>query len=95
MRGPGAEHVVLVVADVFTITGRGTVVTGAIGSGGLHNGDEVEIVRDGRVVARARALVDLVCSRTADPSAIALVLPGVGRDEVWPGDTIRRRSAVP
>ena len=32
------------VEDVFTITGRGTVVTGAIGQGVIHVGDKVEIV---------------------------------------------------
>src|SRR3712207_5076461 len=32
------------IEDVFTITGRGTVVTGKIEQGVLHTGDEVEIV---------------------------------------------------
>jgi len=32
------------IEDVFTITGRGTVVTGRIEQGAVHTGDEVEIV---------------------------------------------------
>src|SRR5246127_3182661 len=32
------------VEDVFSITGRGTVVTGRIGRGVIHTGDEVEII---------------------------------------------------
>jgi elongation factor Tu len=32
------------VEDIFTITGRGTVVTGRIERGAVHVGDEVEIV---------------------------------------------------
>jgi elongation factor Tu len=32
------------IEDVFTITGRGTVVTGRIESGVVHTGDEIEIV---------------------------------------------------
>src|SRR6476660_5956410 len=32
------------IEDVFTITGRGTVVTGKVEQGMLHTGDEVEIV---------------------------------------------------
>jgi elongation factor Tu len=32
------------IEDVFTITGRGTVVTGAIGQGRVHVGDKVELV---------------------------------------------------
>jgi elongation factor Tu len=32
------------IEDVFTITGRGTVVTGRIEQGAVHTGDEIEIV---------------------------------------------------
>src|SRR3712207_60902 len=32
------------IEDVFTITGRGTVVTGKVEQGVIHTGDEVEIV---------------------------------------------------
>ena len=32
------------IEDVFTITGRGTVVTGKVEQGIVHTGDEIEIV---------------------------------------------------
>jgi len=32
------------IEDVFTITGRGTVVTGAIGQGTVHVGDKMQLV---------------------------------------------------
>ena len=32
------------IEDVFTITGRGTVVTGKVEQGKVHTGDEIEIV---------------------------------------------------
>ena len=32
------------IEDVFTITGRGTVVTGKVEQGVMHTGDEIEIV---------------------------------------------------
>ena len=32
------------IEDVFTITGRGTVVTGKVEQGMVHTGDEMEIV---------------------------------------------------
>ena len=32
------------IEDVFSITGRGTVVTGKVEQGQVHTGDEVEIV---------------------------------------------------
>ena len=32
------------IEDVFTITGRGTVVTGKVEQGIIHTGDEIEIV---------------------------------------------------
>jgi elongation factor Tu len=34
----------MAIEDVFTITGRGTVVTGRIEQGVLHTGDEVEVI---------------------------------------------------
>ena len=32
------------IEDVFSITGRGTVVTGKVEQGVIHTGDEIEIV---------------------------------------------------
>ena len=32
------------IEDVFTITGRGTVVTGKVEQGRVHTGDDLEIV---------------------------------------------------
>ena len=32
------------IEDVFSITGRGTVVTGKVEQGVIHTGDEIEII---------------------------------------------------
>src|SRR4026208_1877239 len=45
--GPGREldkPFLMPIEDVFSITGRGTVVTGKVEQGRVHTGDEVEIV---------------------------------------------------
>jgi elongation factor Tu len=38
------KHFLMPIEDVFTITGRGTVVTGKVEQGRIHTNDEVEIV---------------------------------------------------
>ena len=42
------------IEDVFSITGRGTVVTGRIEQGVVHTGDEIEIVWASRTRRRRR-----------------------------------------
>src|SRR5262249_62316898 len=42
--GCGEKPVLMPIEDVFTITGRGTVVTGKVEQGVVHVGDEIEIV---------------------------------------------------
>lgn len=42
----GGETLLMPIEDVFTITGRGTVVTGRISRGAVRPGDPVELVRD-------------------------------------------------
>jgi len=96
--GPGvvAEPFSLVVEDVFTITGRGTVVTGTVATGTVHRGDAVEIVRDGVPVMKAtvsgvesfRKQVDVA---TAGAN-VGLLLKGVSRDQLVRDDLIRATS---
>jgi elongation factor Tu len=83
------------VEDVFTITGRGTVVTGAISQGKVHVGDKVEIVgiadtRETTVtgVEMFRKLLDE--GQAGDN--VGLLLRGIERKDVergmviaWPG----------
>jgi len=86
----------LVVEDVFSITGRGTVVTGTVATGTVHRGDTVEVVRDGAVVATTvvqgietfRKQVDTA----AAGAAVGLLLKDVTRDQVTRDDVVRAAS---
>jgi translation elongation factor EF-Tu-like GTPase len=82
----------LTVEDVFSISGRGTVVTGRVESGQLATGQRVEVVRAGAVVAttyvtgieKFRAKVE-----TATLGENVGLLVGLPRDQVQQGDLLQ------
>jgi elongation factor Tu len=86
------------VEDVFTITGRGTVVTGAISQGIVHVGDKVEIVglrhevKDTTVtgVEMFRKLLDE--GQAGDN--VGLLLRGVDRTEVERGMVVAKPKSI-
>lgn len=93
-----AEDFVLTVDDVFTITGRGTVVTGRIESGVLRTGETVEIWDGGRLVATTRAAVEIICSRRAEPvnadlGSIALLFGDIDKKLLSGGQVIRKPAS--
>jgi elongation factor Tu len=88
-----SEAFTLAVEDVFTITGRGTVVTGTIATGTVHRGDTVEIVHDGVPVATTavhgiETLHKQVDTATAGAS-VGLLLKAVAHDQVSRDDVVR------
>ena len=95
----------LPIEDVFSITGRGTVVTGRIEQGIVHTGDEVEIIgiRDTQksVVTGVEMFRKILDEGQAGDNVGAL-LRGTAKDEVervrfWrsPGRSHRTRSSRP
>jgi elongation factor Tu len=85
------------VEDVFTITGRGTVVTGAISQGVIHTGDKVEIVgiRETREttctgVEMFRKLMDE--GQAGDN--VGLLLRGIDREDVERGMVIAKPKSI-
>ncbi len=85
------------VEDVFTITGRGTVVTGAISQGVVHVGDKVEIVgiretRDTTCtgVEMFRKLMDE--GQAGDN--VGLLLRGIDREDVERGMVIAKPKSI-
>jgi elongation factor Tu len=82
------------VEDTFTITGRGTVVSGRVDRGSLKAGDEIEIVGNtGDAEARKCVVTGVQAFRKDIPAAdaglnVGLLLRGVGRDEVVRGQVI-------
>jgi elongation factor Tu len=85
------------VEDVFTISGRGTVVTGRVERGVIRVGDEVEVVG-------IRPTLKTVCTgvemfrKTLDQGQagdnIGVLLRGVKREEVERGQVVSRPGAI-
>jgi elongation factor Tu len=85
------------IEDVFSISGRGTVVTGRVETGIVNVGDEVEIVgiRDTQKttvtgVEMFRKLLD----RGEAGDNIGALIRGVGRDEVERGQVLAKPGSV-
>ncbi len=84
----------MTISDVFSIKGRGTVVTGTIEAGSVDTGDAVRLTRaDGSTrdvkidgIEAFRKVLD-----TASAGAIVgLLVRGLGRDDVAGGDVLTR-----
>jgi elongation factor Tu len=85
------------IEDVFTITGRGTVVTGKVEQGIIHTGDEIEIVglRDTQKttctgVEMFRKLLDE--GQAGDN--IGALLRGTGKDDVERGQVLCKPGSI-
>jgi elongation factor Tu len=89
------------IEDVFTIEGRGTVVTGRVDRGVLPKGGTVEIVGlvDADEKPRAVVVTGIQSFHKDRPAAragenVGLLLRGVGRDEVVRGQVISVPNAI-
>lgn len=85
------------VEDVFSISGRGTVVTGRIERGSVAVGDEVEIVgiRDTRrTVCTGVEMFRKLLDRGEAGDNVGLLLRGLGRDDVERGQVLCAPGSV-
>ena len=85
------------VEDVFTITGRGTVVTGAISQGKIKVGDKVEIVgiRDTRdSVCTGVEMFRKMMDEGQAGDNVGLLLRGIDRDDVERGMVIAKPGSI-
>lgn len=82
----------LLIDDVFSITGRGTVVTGRIESGSFHLGESVRITRTSGEVINTTIMAIEAFRKKLDVAAagdnVGLLLRNVERDQVGRGDRI-------
>ena len=88
---PGSDFR-LVVEDVFSIRGRGTVVTGTVASGSVAKGQAVTLTRTdgtrrGSEVTGVEAFRKLL-DRAEAGQNVGLLLRGVEREDVGRGDVI-------
>ena len=81
----------MVVADVFSIAKRGTVVTGKIDTGSLKVGDEVAIRGSGsekKTVVSGIEAFRQVLEQASQGDNVGLLLKDVSRQDVQRGDEI-------
>ncbi len=83
------------VEDVFTIEGRGTVVTGRVARGVIRLNDEVEIV--GRKATTVVTGIESFHKKRTEARAgenVGMLLRGVARDEVFRGSIVSVPGAI-
>ncbi len=95
---PTDQPFLLPVEDVFTITGRGTVVTGRIDRGTVHLNDKVQIVglqdeADNTVVTGIEMFRKYMDLAEAGDN-VGLLLRGVERDDVQRGQVIAKPGSI-
>ena len=86
------------IEDVFSITGRGTVVTGRVERGMIKTGDEVEIVgfqeRSRKVVATGVEMFRKIMDQAEAGDNIGVLLRGVDRDEIERGQVLAKPGSI-
>lgn len=85
------------IEDVFTITGRGTVVTGKVEAGVVHTNDEVEIVGIKDTTKTTVTGVEMFRKLLDEGQAgdnIGVLLRGTKRDEVERGQVLAKPGSI-
>jgi elongation factor Tu len=85
------------IEDVFTITGRGTVVTGRVERGLIKPADEVEIVgiRDTqKTVATSLEMFRKILDDAEAGDNVGVLLRGTGKDEVERGQVLAKPGSI-
>ncbi len=88
----------LPIEDVFTITGRGTVVTGRVERGIIHPGDPVEIVglsfEKKKTVATSLEMFRKILDEGRAGDNVGVLLRGIGHDEVKRGQVLAKPGSI-
>jgi len=86
------------VEDVFTITGRGTVITGRVERGILHPNDEVEIVgikeKSSKTIVTAIEMFRKTLEDARAGENVGLLLRGTKREDVERGQVVVKPGSV-
>jgi len=85
------------IEDIFSITGRGTVVTGRVERGRLKPGDDVEIVgirETRRTVATSLEMFRKVLDEAIAGDNVGVLLRGVDKDEVERGQVLAEPGSI-
>ena len=85
------------IEDVFSITGRGTVVTGRVEAGIVHTGDEVEIVgiRDTqKTVVTGVEMFRKILDEGQAGDNVGCLLRGTGKEDVERGQVLAQPGSI-
>jgi len=85
------------IEDIFSISGRGTVVTGRIERGRIHPGDEVEIVGFSPTMKRVVTGVEMFRKLLDEGQAgdnVGLLLRGTDKNEVERGQVVAAPGSI-
>jgi elongation factor Tu len=85
------------IEDVFSITGRGTVVTGRVDRGVVKVGDEVEIVGLGetrKTIVTGVEMFRKLLDQAQAGDNVGTLLRGVGKDEVERGQVLAKPGSI-
>ncbi len=85
------------IEDVFSISGRGTVVTGRVERGVIHPGDEVEIVGlrpTQKTVATSVEMFRKILDEGLPGDNVGVLLRGIGKDEVERGQVLAKPGSI-
>jgi translation elongation factor 1A (EF-1A/EF-Tu) len=86
------------IEDVFTISGRGTVVTGRVERGVLKPGEEVEIVglreESLKTTATSIEMFRKILDEALPGDNVGVLLRGVGKDQVERGQVLAKPGSI-
>jgi elongation factor Tu len=86
------------IEDVFTITGRGTVVTGRIERGAVHTGEEVEITgikeQSMKTIVTGVEMFRKILDEGQAGDNVGLLLRGTKREEVQRGMVVAKPASI-
>ncbi|MBN2379085.1 elongation factor Tu [candidate division WOR-3 bacterium] len=83
--------------DIFSITGRGTVVTGKVERGKIVPGDEVELVGFGmhrKTVATSLEMFRKILDEAMAGDNVGILLRGIDKDEVARGMVVSKPGSI-
>jgi elongation factor Tu len=87
----------MAIEDVFTISGRGTVVTGRVERGKIIGGDEVEIIgfhETQKTVATSLEMFRKILDDAIAGDNVGVLLRGTGKDDVERGQVLAKPGSI-